>query len=167
MLVVRGTKELRERVKGAPVADGDESTTALGDWFANALFWKPQVALLVNSKTLLPVFMRNALREYFPAALEAFADLADRDALAVLAKAPTPDAAARLTVGQIVAALKRGGRATLRPAFGNPTGAAHRPTRGARGGDERVRRHDQSRRRDHRRDEPPDRRTRSRAHRGF
>ncbi len=54
--------------------------------------------------------LRNALREYFPAALEAFDDLADRDTLAVLAKAPTPDAAARLTLGQIVAALKRSGR---------------------------------------------------------
>ena len=44
--------------------------------------------------------LRNALREYFPAALEAFDDLADRDTLAVLAKAPTPDAAARLTLGR-------------------------------------------------------------------
>ncbi|MEZ5260016.1 MAG: hypothetical protein R2705_24955 [Ilumatobacteraceae bacterium] len=29
----------------------------LGDWFATALFWRPQVALLVNQKTFLPVFM--------------------------------------------------------------------------------------------------------------
>jgi len=28
-----------------------------GDWFATALFWKPQVALLVNERTLLPVYM--------------------------------------------------------------------------------------------------------------
>ena len=54
--------------------------------------------------------LRNALREYYPAALEAFADLADRDTLAVLAKAPTPDAGARLTISQFRAALKRGGR---------------------------------------------------------
>ena len=39
--------------------------------------------------------LRNALREYYPAALEAFADLADRDALAVLGRAPTPDAGRR------------------------------------------------------------------------
>jgi hypothetical protein len=29
----------------------------LGDWFATALFWKPHVALLVNERTLLPVYM--------------------------------------------------------------------------------------------------------------
>ena len=39
--------------------------------------------------------LRNALREYYPAALEAFDDLADRDALAVLARAPTPDSGRR------------------------------------------------------------------------
>ncbi|MGI9023345.1 MAG: DUF6933 domain-containing protein, partial [Acidimicrobiales bacterium] len=60
MLVVRGTKKLRDRVKGAPVVVGDASTTALGDWFATALFWRPQVALLVNSRTLFPVFMELA-----------------------------------------------------------------------------------------------------------
>ena len=54
--------------------------------------------------------LRSALREYYPAALETFADLADRDTLAVLAKAPTPAAGAALTIGQIQAALRRGGR---------------------------------------------------------
>jgi hypothetical protein len=34
MLVIRGTKQLRDRVKGAPAGPDDESTTALGDWFA-------------------------------------------------------------------------------------------------------------------------------------
>jgi len=57
MLVVRGTKKLRDRVKGPVVADGDVSTGVLGDWFATALFWKPQVALVVNARTFLPVFM--------------------------------------------------------------------------------------------------------------
>lgn len=57
MLVVRGTKKLRDRVK-APMAGTDESSsTVLGDWFATALFWRPQVALLVNERTMLPVFM--------------------------------------------------------------------------------------------------------------
>lgn len=32
-------------------------TTALGNWYATSLFWKPQVALLVNEPTLFPVFM--------------------------------------------------------------------------------------------------------------
>jgi hypothetical protein len=34
--------------------------------------------------------LRSALREYYPAALQAFDDLADRDALAILGRAPTP-----------------------------------------------------------------------------
>jgi transposase len=54
--------------------------------------------------------LRNALREYYPAALEAFPDLADRDALAILGRAPTPYAGARLTTSQLRAALQRGGR---------------------------------------------------------
>ncbi len=54
--------------------------------------------------------LRCALREYFPAALATFETLADRDTLAVLAKAPTPDAAARLTPGQVRSALRSGGR---------------------------------------------------------
>lgn len=29
----------------------------VGNWYATVLFWKPQVALLVNEKTLLPVLM--------------------------------------------------------------------------------------------------------------
>jgi len=44
--------------------------------------------------------LRNALREYFPAALQAFDDLTAADTLELLAKAPDPDAAARLTSGR-------------------------------------------------------------------
>ena len=54
--------------------------------------------------------VRNALREYYPAALETFSDLAHRDTLAILGKAPTPGLGARLTLPQIRAALKAGGR---------------------------------------------------------
>ena len=54
--------------------------------------------------------VRNALREYYPAALETFGDLAHRDAVAVLGRAPTPILGARLTLPQIRAALQRGGR---------------------------------------------------------
>lgn len=57
MLVVRGTKKLRDRVKGPVAGDDDVSTGVLGDWFATALFWKPQVALAVNARTYLPVFV--------------------------------------------------------------------------------------------------------------
>jgi transposase len=65
---------------------------------------------LIWSRTRQTNALRSALREYYPAALEAFPDLADRDTLAVLTKAPTPTAGAGLTLGQIQAALKRGGR---------------------------------------------------------
>ena len=54
--------------------------------------------------------MRYALREYFPAALEAFDDLTAPDALALLTKAADPAAAARLSLRQINAALKRARR---------------------------------------------------------
>src|SRR5258705_1912052 len=54
--------------------------------------------------------LRSALREYYPAALEAFDDLADRDALAILGRAPTPVDAARLSLSKIRSALKTAGR---------------------------------------------------------
>jgi len=67
---------------------------------------------LVRERTRHLLRMRPALREYFPAALEAYADLtlAGKDALELLAKAPNPESAARLTVTQVTAALKRAGR---------------------------------------------------------
>jgi transposase len=54
--------------------------------------------------------LRHALREYFPAALEAFEDLDAADTLELLAKAPDPASAAKLTIAQISAALKRARR---------------------------------------------------------
>jgi Transposase/Transposase IS116/IS110/IS902 family len=55
--------------------------------------------------------LRSALREYYPAALEAFGtDLAAGDAVAVLAAAPTPDTGRALSPGKIAAALRRAGR---------------------------------------------------------
>lgn len=54
--------------------------------------------------------LRNDLREYFPAALEAFDELSHRDAVAVLGNAPHPDQARQLSIAQIRSALKRGGR---------------------------------------------------------
>jgi transposase len=54
--------------------------------------------------------LRNALREYYPAALDAIDDLADRDALAVLDRAPTPVAGARLSLSQLRSTLKAAGR---------------------------------------------------------
>ena len=54
--------------------------------------------------------LRHALRDYFPAALEAFEDPGAPDALELLARAPDPASAARLTTAQISAALKRARR---------------------------------------------------------
>ncbi|MFI6061975.1 transposase [Streptomyces sp. NPDC051286] len=56
--------------------------------------------------------LRNILREYFPAALTAYAglELTSTDALELLVKAPTPAAAARLTRTQITAVLARARR---------------------------------------------------------
>src|SRR5690606_5595104 len=50
------------------------------------------------------------LREFYPAALEAFDDLTHGDALSVLAQAPTPERGRRLSRSKIAAALRRGGR---------------------------------------------------------
>jgi transposase len=54
--------------------------------------------------------LRSTLREYYPAALVAFADLASGDARTVLAMAPTPALGRRLSQSKIAAALRRGGR---------------------------------------------------------
>jgi len=69
---------------------------------------------LVWKRTRHVLRLRSALREFFPAALEAFDDLAAPDALELLAKAPDPASAARLGIAQITAALKRARRATPR-----------------------------------------------------
>ena len=50
--------------------------------------------------------LRHQLREYFPAALEAFEDLDAPDTLELLGRAPDPARAARLTRAQVSAALK-------------------------------------------------------------
>jgi transposase len=54
--------------------------------------------------------LRHQLREYFPAALEAFEDLDAPDVLELLGKAPDPVRAAKLTRAQVSAALKRARR---------------------------------------------------------
>jgi len=54
--------------------------------------------------------LRHQLRDFFPAALDAFEDLDASDTLELLARAPDPVSAARLTTAQISAALKRARR---------------------------------------------------------
>lgn len=84
MLIVRATKKLLDRIGPPTLGGGEESTTVMGQWYATALFWKPQVALFVNEPTLLPVLMPLApaatLLARFP-----------RHAAAVLAAHGTPD----------------------------------------------------------------------------
>ena len=65
---------------------------------------------LIWERTRAVQRLRHALREYFPAALEAFEDLDAGDTLELLAKAPDPASAARLSISQISAALKRARR---------------------------------------------------------
>jgi transposase len=65
---------------------------------------------LIWARTQHSNALRSALREYYPAALETFENLADRDALAILGRAPTPADAKRLSVSKIRAALKAAGR---------------------------------------------------------
>jgi hypothetical protein len=65
---------------------------------------------LVWERTRHVLRLRSALREFFPAALEAFDDLTAPDALELLARAPGPASAARLGTAQITAALKRARR---------------------------------------------------------
>jgi hypothetical protein len=73
VLVVHATKKLRDRVKAVLAQTSETSTTRLGDWYATAIFWRPQVCLFVNELTLLPVLLPLApaatLAERFPAAL--------------------------------------------------------------------------------------------------
>jgi transposase len=57
--------------------------------------------------------LRSTLREYFPAALQAFPDLDAPDALELLARAPDPDRAARLSLAVITAALRRARRRNI------------------------------------------------------
>lgn len=86
---VAGDSELGDAVK--LLARGHQS-----------LIWERQ--RLVNR-------LRNALREFYPQALEAFgADLATADAVAVLSIAPNPDLGRRLSNSKISAALGRAGR---------------------------------------------------------
>jgi len=54
--------------------------------------------------------LRNTLREYYPAALEAVPDLASSDAIGLLKRAPSPDIGRTLSVAQIRSALRSAGR---------------------------------------------------------
>jgi hypothetical protein len=66
--------------------------------------------MMIWSRQRHTLQLRSTLREFYPAALEAFDDLASGDALAVLSIAPTSKMGRRLSSQRIVSALRRGGR---------------------------------------------------------
>ncbi len=68
---------------------------------------------LVWDRTRHVLRLRGVLREFFPAALDAFAELDAPDALELLAAAPDPDRAARLSIARITAALRRANRRSV------------------------------------------------------
>jgi transposase len=65
---------------------------------------------MIWDRTRQVLRLRSALREFFPAALEAFDDLSAADTLELLGQAPDPDRAARLSRGQLAGALRRANR---------------------------------------------------------
>jgi hypothetical protein len=60
-------------------------------------------------------WLRHALRDFFPAALEAFEDLDAADTLELLAKAPDPVSAAKLTTGRSTPRSSRPAAVTGQP----------------------------------------------------
>ena len=65
---------------------------------------------MVWSRSRQTNLLRSTLREFYPAALVAFDNLASGDALEVLRMAPTPELGRTLSLSKIAAALRRGGR---------------------------------------------------------
>jgi len=66
---IHATRKLLDRVNRPVLPVVSEPATILGNWYANVLFWKPQVALLVNERTL-PLAPAVTLLERFPEALQ-------------------------------------------------------------------------------------------------
>jgi hypothetical protein len=56
MLVLRCTRKLLDRLPHAHASEGAESTTVLGDWYANILMIRPaHLVVLVNERSRLPL----------------------------------------------------------------------------------------------------------------
>ncbi|WP_158634458.1 transposase [Amycolatopsis sp. WAC 01375] len=96
-LVRTDAHQLREVAGDSDLADGVQGLTRAHQ----ALIW---------DKTRHVLRLQATLRDYFPAALEAFLDLTGPEALELLSKAPDPERAARLSRKQISAALTRARR---------------------------------------------------------
>lgn len=89
-LRICATKKLLDRIKPSAILSGDAPSSVLGNWYATALFWKPQLALFVHEETLLPVLMPLApistLAERFPAHLAAVLDALEVDSKFIAAQ---------------------------------------------------------------------------------
>jgi hypothetical protein len=57
MPIWAGTERLLGRIKLSIKVTMPPPTTALGNWYATVRLWKPQLAPLVNERTLLPILM--------------------------------------------------------------------------------------------------------------
>lgn len=57
MYTLHCTKKLLDRLAGEVATTRTAPTTILGNWYATALFRRPQMALLVSERVLLPVLM--------------------------------------------------------------------------------------------------------------
>lgn len=77
-MVVRGTRKFLDRV-GRAEPEPATSSGALGDWYANVLFWRPQVALFTSETAFVPVLIPLApASSVAPRLPEAFAAVATR-----------------------------------------------------------------------------------------
>ncbi|MER5336791.1 hypothetical protein [Micromonospora sp. NPDC002717] len=94
MFLLRATAKLRQRIGPSAPHGGERSTTLLGDWYATLLPWRPQVALLVNERTLLPALMPLAPATTMPARV---ADQVGE----VLAAHSVPDPVIRVEIDQM------------------------------------------------------------------
>ena len=124
---------------------------------------------LIWARTRHTNALRNALREYYPAALEAFDDLADGDALGRARSRPDPRTGRSAVGRQIHSALKRGGRQRNIDTRARQIQAALRTEQLAAPAavSRRVRRHHPRRGGDHHRTEPSDQRARDQPGRPF
>lgn len=100
-MVRTDSHQLREAAGDSPEAEGIKVLARMH----KTLIWE---------RTRAVQRLRHQLREYFPAALEAFEDLDAGDTLELLGKAADPARAAKLTRAQVSAALKRARRRNIK-----------------------------------------------------
>lgn len=55
MLIVRATKNLRDKIDGLHAGTDEMSTTVLGDWYANLLAWRRPHVIVVNARSRVPI----------------------------------------------------------------------------------------------------------------